>query len=182
MALDNQHIHGADALLAKLKAAMQYIQNDVPKVIGIEAVKHFKENFVNEGFDGNKWQNRKAKQQLQRTILTGQGSGDHLADSIDYRIEGSTIVIYTDKPYGQIHNEGGTITQQVTPKQRAFFWAKHKEAKEGGDTETAGQYKAMALCKQLTITVPKREFMGNSPQLNNKITNKITRDLTRLLT
>jgi len=177
MGLDNQNIHGADVLIRKLNAAKAYLQNDAPEVIGTEAVKHFKKNFVDEGFDGVKWASRKTKVKLQRKVLTGQGNGDHLGDSIDYRVEGRTIIIYTDKVYAQIHNEGGTIT--VTPKMKGYFWAMSKQAKEAGDTEMAEQYKAMALSKEITII--QRKFMGESPLLTNKIIDKIKRDLTRIL-
>jgi phage gpG-like protein len=177
MGLDNQNIHGADALVAKLKAAKLYLQNDAPEVIGTEAVKHFKQNFVNEGFDSDKWAARKTKVKLQRKILTGQGNGDHLGDSIDYRIEGKTIIIFTDKVYAQIHNEGGTI--KVTEQMKKYFWAMNYQAKAAGDTEMADQYKAMALSKQITIV--QRKFMGESPLLTNKIIDKIKRDLKRIL-
>lgn len=153
------------------------MQNDAPEVIGTEAVRHFKQNFVNEGFDGTKWASRKTKTKLQRKTLTGQGNGDHLGDSIDYRVEGRTIIVYTDKVYAQIHNEGGTIT--VTAKMRGYFWAMNKQAKEAGDTDMAEQYKAMALSTQITIL--QRKFMGESPLLTNKIIDKIKRDLTRIL-
>ena len=112
--MDNENIHGLDELNAKLEAAIEYFEKDVPVVIGVEAVKHFKQNFENEGFDGNKWAARK-------TIRTGSTNGQkilgksgELSESIDYKIEGGTITIYSDKPYAEIHNEGGIIT--VTPK------------------------------------------------------------------
>lgn len=178
MGLDNQNIHGADALVAKLKAAKLYLQQDAPEVIGDEAVKHFKQNFhEREGFDNQKWASRKTKVRLQRKILTGQTNGEHLGDSIDYRVEGRTIIIYTDKVYAQIHNEGGTIT--VTPQMRKYFWAMNMQAKEAGDTDMADQYKAMALSNQ--ITIQQRKFMGESPLLTTKIIDKIKRDLTRIL-
>lgn len=177
MPLDNKNIHGADALLKKLEAARHYLASDVNEVIGVEAVNHFKSNFANEGFDGNKWAARKTKLRLNKKVLTGQGGGDHLGDSIDYKVSGNTTTIYTDKIYGEIHNEGGTIT--VTPKMKKFFWAKSFEAKEAGEPDLQEQYKWMALSKKITIV--QREFMGESQQLNEKIIAKITRDLTRIL-
>lgn len=177
MGMDNNNIHGVDETLKRLEEARLYILNDVGTVIGVEAVNHFKSNFAAEGFDGNKWAARKTKLRLNKKVLTGQGSGDHLGDSIDYRVDGNTTVIYTDKPYGQIHNEGGEIT--VTPKMKKFFWAKSMEAKEAGDTDLQEQYKWMALSK--TITIKQRQFMGESSALNEKIISKITRDLTRIL-
>lgn len=177
MALDNNNIHGADDMIRRLQEAKLYLKEDVGEVIGVEAVNHFKNNFQEEGFDGNKWASRKTKVHLNKKVLTGQGGGDHLGDSIDYRVEGNSTIIYTDKEYAQIHNEGGEIT--VTPKMKRFFWAKSMEAKENGDADLQEQYKWMALSK--TIHIVKREFMGESNILNEKITAKIMRDLTRIL-
>lgn len=180
MSLDNKNIHGADEVLKRLEEAKQYLQQDVYEAIGIEAVRHFKMAFTDEGFtDKNltKWSARKTKTKLQRNILTGQGSGDHLADSIDYKTTPPTVTIFTDKEYAQIHNEGGEIT--VTTQMKKFFWAKHKEAKDGGDSEMAEQYKYMALAKK--ITIPKRQFIGNSETMMNKISEKVQRDLNKIL-
>lgn len=113
---------------------------------------------------------------LPKKTLTGQGSGDHLSDSIEYKIEGNSIIITTDRVYAQIHNEGGTIP--VTQKMKRFFWAKHKEAKENNNSELAEQYKYMALAT--TITIPKRQFIGNSTSMNNTITQKIKAHLTKI--
>ena len=180
MSLNNENIKGADELLKKLQEAKEYIQNDVPLVIGTEAVNHFKASFQNEGFTDaslQKWAARKSKRPggtNSQKILTKSGE---LGDSPDYRVEGNTVIIYSDKVYAQIHNEGGEIP--VTPQMKKMFWAKHYEAKEAGDTDAAEQYKCMALAKK--IVMPKREFIGNSQVLNEKIENKITKDLTRIL-
>ena len=175
--MDNENVKGADALIAKLKEAKLYISTQVQEVVGTEAVRHFKQNFKEEAYDGNKWEARKTKTSLDRKILTGQGSGDHLGDSIDYKVEGNTIIIYSDKVYAEIHNEGGEII--VTDKMKKFFWAKNKEAKDAGDSDLAEQYKYMALSKK--IVIPQRKFMDNSEKLNEKIISKITRDLSTIL-
>lgn len=180
MSLDNQNIHGADEMVRRLSEAKLYLADDVKTVVGVEAVNHFKGSFQNEGFtDSNlqKWASRKSKRAggtNSQKILTKSGE---LGDSIDYRVEGDTVIIYTDKVYAQIHNEGGEIT--VTPQMKKMFWAKMFEAKNAGDTGTAEQYKFMALAK--TIKIPKREFMGDSKQLVDNITSKIVRDLNNIL-
>lgn len=161
--LDNKNIHGADDLLRKLEAAKNYLLNDVQEVIGTEAVKHFKANFVNEGFDDNKWAARKTKVKLNKKILTGQGSGDHLSDSIDYKTEGNIITIYTDKVYAEIHNEGFDGQESVP---------EHERTRKGKKETVRAHSRHMVM--------PKREFMGPSDQLNQQITDKITRDLNRI--
>jgi phage gpG-like protein len=176
LGLDNKNIHGADDLLRRIAEAKEYLRTDAKEVVGTEAVKHFKNNFVEEGFDGQKWAARSGAVRLQKNILTGQGSGDHLGDSIDFRIEGEIIIIYTDKIYAEIHNEGGEIT--VTPKMKRFFWAKHHEYKEAGDTDIANQWKYMALSS--VIKIKQRKFIGQSNLLNDKIVAKLTTDLKRI--
>ncbi|MBL7818596.1 MAG: hypothetical protein JNL70_26590, partial [Saprospiraceae bacterium] len=52
-----------------------------------------------------------------------------------------------------------TITQTVTDRQRAFFWAKHYEAKAASQAVLAERWKRMALSKTLTIVMPQRQFM-----------------------
>lgn len=176
MGLDNQNIKGADEMIRKLQAMKSYINEDVPEIIGTEAVNHFKNNFQEEGFDGDKWESRRSQRQGStggQKVLTYSGE---LSESIDYRIQGTTIIIFTDKPYGEIHNEGGKIT--VTPKMKGYFFAKSKEAKENGEIELANQYKAFALSKE--IIIKQRKFMGQSPVLIGKITDRIKRDLTQI--
>jgi phage gpG-like protein len=180
MAVDNKNINGLDDVIRKLQNAKDYLQNKVPTVVGVEAVKHFKNNFQLEGFLNRvlkKWEARKIKRlgsTDNQKILSKSGE---LADSIDFRIQGNTIIIYSDKVYAQIHNEGGKIT--VTDKMRKYFWAMHYEAKQQSNTIAAEQYKGMALAK--IIVMPKRKYMGDSVVLDEAIVNKITRDLDKIL-
>jgi phage gpG-like protein len=177
MGNDNQNIHGIDDLTRRLQMVKHYIQFDVLEVLGIESVKHFKRNFQQEGFDGTKWETRKSKRSgstNSQKILTFSGE---LSESIDYRIEGNSVIISSDKPYAQIHNEGGRIT--VTDKMRKFFWAMHYKAKESSDTGMADQYKAFALSKEIVMI--RRKFMGESPELINNAADKIKRDLNTIL-
>ena len=178
--MDNENIKGLDDAIHRLSEAMQYVKEDLPDIIGIEGVKHFKNSFQQEGFEDRtvtKWASRKTKRTGStngQKVLTKSGE---LAESIDYRKEGSNVVFSTDKPYAELHNEGGEI--EVTPKMKAYFWAMHKQAKDAGDEDMADQYKGMALAKK--IVMPKRQFMGESQVLEEHITAKIERDLNRIL-
>lgn len=177
MGYDNQNIHGVDDLMRRLQEAKRYIQFDVLEVLGTEAVKHFKRNFEREGFDGDKWATRKSKRfgsTNSQKVLTFSGE---LSESIEYRIEGNTVIVYSDKPYAQIHNEGGKVT--VNDKMRKFFWAMHYKAKEAGEAEIADQYKAFALSKEIVMV--RRKFMGESQEYVNNAADKVKRDLTRIL-
>lgn len=180
MSLNNANVHGADELLAKLQAAKHYLENDVYEVVGIEAVKHFKQNFQEEGFVDkgvNKWAARTTKRTGSTNSQKVLSKTSELSESIDYSVAKPSVIIKTDKPYAQIHNEGGEIV--VTSKMKKYFWAMHHQAKEAGDTDLADHWKGMALAKK--IVMPKRQFIGDSEDLNNKIEAKIERDLTKIL-
>jgi phage gpG-like protein len=180
MGLNNKNIQGADELVAKLQAAKTYIRRDVFTVIGVEAVNLFKGNFQKEGFldkTVTKWQTRKTKRTGGTNSQKTLSKSGELADSIDFKIKGYTVTIYSDKVYAQIHNEGGKI--EVTQEMKKYFWAMYYNAKETNNTDQADQYKAMALSK--IIVMPKRSFMGNSETLNTNIIAKVSRDLNRIL-
>lgn len=177
--MDNANVHGVDEMIKRLNQAKLYIKEDVPEVIGTEAVRHFKKGFADEGFTDKslkKWASRKTKVTHGRGPLRG-GDAEGLEDSIVFKVEGNTITIYSDKVYGQIHNEGGTI--EVTPGMKAHFWKEYYAAKETGEAELMEQWKAMALAKK--ITIPQRQFIGESQVLIETITAKVLRDLTQIL-
>ncbi|OGX23343.1 MAG: hypothetical protein A3K54_00055 [Omnitrophica WOR_2 bacterium RBG_13_44_8] len=104
----------------------------LPQVIATEGQKHFEESFDKQGFTDKslkKWRRRRfgGKKTLKkggqskayseflrkdkgRAILVGhQGDkkGSHLKDSIRTTKTEKQVVFSTDKPYAQVHNEGG---------------------------------------------------------------------------
>ncbi|WP_346237752.1 phage virion morphogenesis protein [Niabella insulamsoli] len=174
--MSSQNIKGAAEMEAALLKAIDYIKNDVPIVIGQLAVDHFKEAFRKGGLANTKWESRKTPR---AGSTNAQGvlvlSGD-LMESIDYRIQGSTIIIYSDLLYAEIHNEGGEIT--VSVKMKKFFWAKHYEMKDAGNLDLAELYKRCALAKK--IVIPKRQFIGPDPELDQQVVDKITKDLDNI--
>lgn len=180
MAENNKNIHGVDEMIEKLTALKEYLQDDVYTVIGVEAQKHFRQNFEEEGFvdkSVEKWASRKTKRTGSTNGQKVMTKSSDLAESIDYEVRKPDVIIKTDKEYAQIHNEGGEIT--VTPKMRRYFWALHKQFKEAGDEDMADQYKGMALAKKLTM--PQRKFIGESQTMNDNIIAKILRDLNRIV-
>lgn len=171
-------IDGEDEFKMKLQQAMDFINNDIMDIIGIESVNHFKQSFEDEGFTDaslEKWESRKSKR-LTRNDQKTLSDTTELAEAIDYSVNGNEITIVNDKPYAQIHNEGGEIT--VTPKMRSFFIFKHYEALERGNDDVADMWKAMFFSD--TLTIPKRQFIGESEMLNTNIMEKIVRELDRI--
>lgn len=153
------------------------VREQVPTIIATEAVGYYKERFRKKDWDGQPW--KPAKNPPPRGSLMIRSS--QLVNSIHpSRITPSEVVISNEKPYARIHNEGGTVTQIPTPKQRRFFWAlEHKTnpgAWNGGgklDLSKTKEWGWAARAKKLTINIPRRKFMGHSPILFDRILDKI---------
>ena len=134
---------------AELKLALE---RKIPIKIAAVSVEHFKENFDKEGFVDKsltKWEEVKRRQSDKvkgaaktRRILTGSGN---LGRSIQSTIGRGTILIHSDLPYAEVHNEG----------------------------LRAGKGKG--------FTMPKRQFIGDSKELEDKIKNIIEQELDKIL-
>lgn len=162
------------------------------KDIKVEALDEFDRNFEREAFFNDKWARRKYNDDESRGLLIKTGN---FRRSITGRItDRDSVVIETTQPYAKIHNEGGTITVTRKMK-KYFWWkyititgSKRMKAgipityserfsrKKDGTlrntkrnrelTEEAEFYRAMALKKAGSkITIPKRQFIGNHPDL-----------------
>ncbi len=162
------------------------------KDIKVEALDEFDRNFEREAFFNDKWARRKYNDDESRGLLIKTGN---LRRSITGRItDRDSVVIETTQPYAKIHNEGGTITVTRKMK-KYFWWkyititvSKRMKAgipityserfsrKKDGTlrntkrnrelTEEAKFYRAMAMKKAGSkITIPKRQFIGNHPDL-----------------
>lgn len=130
----------------------RWFNNDLPDIVGVEAVNFFEESFQNEGFTDEilePWQEVKRRSNptrpdraaASRPILTG-ATGD-LGRSIEYssspgevRITANPTNVGSSKDYAAAHNEG---------------------------TKTAG--------RNNNVTIPKRQFVGESKTLDKKIDN-----------
>jgi phage gpG-like protein len=118
----NQHIEKLE------KNFEAFFEAAAPEIVGTIAVEHFKKNFQEEGFFGEKWQEVKRRQNTwtrkgktvknplkgaARThkILTG---GGNLGRSIEVKEAANRrAVVFTNpavfgsqEPYGRVHNEG----------------------------------------------------------------------------
>lgn len=157
--------------------------------IRTELTEEFDRNFERQGFFNEAWERRKSPVRPGGTILVDTGT---LRRSVRSRITGDGITFYTDLPYADIHNEGGEI--KVTPKMKRFFWAKHYEAtgafgrKKDGTKRNdkrnrrlsteAEFWKFLALKKAgTTIKIPRRQFLGNSPEVEEIVRKIIEEDI-----
>lgn len=146
-------------------------------IVGTEAVNFFKSSFDRQGFVEDrkiaKWKPRlpgfKARTGGATLVKTGR-----LKRSIRITYKSPGLVkVGTDVVYARIHNEGGVISQTLSAKQVKYFWYLFKST--GNET-----YKAIALAKRVTIHIPKRQFIGRSKFLDDRIGMILQRELLKV--
>ncbi len=133
---------------------------------------HYKSSFRTGGYvgDGSKWTRRKNTDQGRATLVQ---SGD-LRRSIIARNIGQHIIVSSDKPYAEIHNEGGIIVQIPTMRQRMYFSHLSNNAFASGNTGLGNMFARMSRAKKLTIPIPERQFMAISgDRIDLNLKNKI---------
>ncbi|MCG8713828.1 hypothetical protein G1L01_13390 [Tenacibaculum finnmarkense] len=140
---------------------------------GVIAVKFSKDRFRQSqknwvDTSQEKWTPRKQKRA--GSLLVGPGSG-RLKKSIRKISEGKYyVLIGTDVPYAQIHNEGGTI--KATARIRA-----HSRTRKGRNQPI----KVKAHTRQMNTKIPKRQFLGESAvlalRLENHMYDKVTDEI-----
>lgn len=197
-------------LLQKAAELNDFRHRKLPVLVGRTAKDHFQENFRQGGFvDGSvhPWQEAQRRKKGGKRASTKYGtllSGrNHLFSSIKYIPGDSCVTVTNDVEYAALHNNGGQITThpQVTSKMRKFAWAQYYQAagitkrmKAGGKKrkaieenlpEEALKWKRLALTTKETLdvkaTIPKRQFIGESRELNQKIENLIETNITNIL-
>ena len=186
-----------------VKDVEHLLSRKLPVAAGKIAKQHFQENFLKGGFVNgglHPWQPSKrlssggpGADSHYPTLLS---SRKHLFSSIGYTPGHAKVTVFNDVIYAPIHNEGGTITVPVTARMRRFAWAKYyslgggrngaQEGREGSknaNPDEAGKWKGLALTKKqaLTINMPRRQFMGDSAELTEKIAEYLEKELLKIV-
>ena len=136
----------------------------VMRALRVELKDEFDRNFERKGFFGKPW--KKSEHGL---IDTGD-----LRKSLGAENTDTSVTIFSDAEYAEIHNEGGKI--RVTEKMKKYFWARYAERKEE-------KWKAMALKKVGSyIEIPERRFVGDAPEVRKVVEEVLAEELEEWLT
>lgn len=176
----------------ELRTVIGRILKDIRIGIGDE----FDQNFERQAFFTKAWA-RRSPLRPGGYVLVDTGA---LRKSISSRSDESSITFYSDLPYAAIHNEGGEI--KVTARMKRYFRAKfyesmgmtkkqegkHRTLSDGGFyawtskmnlNPNAEFWRAMALMKEgKVIKIPKRQFLGMSPEVEQDVRRIIEDNLT----
>ncbi len=148
----------ADDLTKKLKTVSQEIRKECADVIAETATEYFKDSFKRKAFNGRSW-----KRTVKRTGSTLIESSNLMNSIRPTEVSENKVVIAAGNEkvgYARVHNEGGI--QYVKP---------HHRTVRGKRQQVRGySYKAT-----------KRQFMGESDDLNKLIIEKIERNLNQIL-
>lgn len=169
------------------------VRRRILRDIRVEVSQEFDRNFEREAFFGEAWRRRRGPVRGGGHLLVSTGA---LRRSVMSRSDETSVTFYSSLPYAAIHNNGGRI--RVTRRMRAFFWAKHREAVGGFGRRRDGSlsrsrrqarlsaeaefWRAMAL-KRVgdEIVIPRRRFLGASPELESGVRRIIDRNLEEYL-
>lgn len=166
----------------------------LPKILGAMAKSHFQEGFREGGFIDSSL--------IPWTPVHRFGSGAaaqygpllsgrlNLCNSLTYLPGHGRVTITNLAPYAAIHNSGGTLHPTVTDRMRNFAWRRYYDLGGGKKKETGQEdppeslrWKALALTtkKRLDVKIPKRQFIGPSVILSQKLNERIQDELLRVL-
>jgi phage gpG-like protein len=163
---------GDFGFIRTLKAFNALRQNDLPLLVGKLAQNHFLEGFVKGGHQTDAsesgWKERTTKDRSdkrnpdkQRAILVKSGHLRRSLALLEYKFD--RIVIGTRGiKYAEIHNEGGEV--RIPEHQHILSFGK-----KGFVRPKKASYQQKTSIKSHSFEMPKREFLGKSKKLDNKI-------------
>jgi phage gpG-like protein len=131
----------------------QYIANDLPRKVGVEGVRFFKQNFRNEGFTdqaNQPWPDVKRRTNpntkgVARTRKILHGETSELQNSLDYNADIAKVTFGSDLVYARVHNEG------------------------------------LRAGRGAGFTMKKRQFVGPSTTFDRQMVDQLTVDFNRIL-
>lgn len=145
---------------SRLKSKLTEIRLTALKAIEIEGKKSIQLNFIEQGRP--KWPGKFIDDG--RAILTGKTARLQSQINVVRDDNKSSVSIGSALPYSRIQQEGGQI--HITPKMRKYFWAKFKETSNP-------KWKALALTKKDSITIPARKYLAIPESDYGRIENSV---------
>lgn len=178
------------------------LKRKLPVKVGRMAKDHFQDNFRKGGFVNNglqRWPATKRQQSGSSAASANYGPllsrRNHLFNSIKYIPAAYRVRVLNEVLYATIHNEGGETHPKVTPAMRAHAWRMFYNAMRAGNAKggkkktkknvppEALKWKRLALTKKtrLTVKIPRRQFIGESAELNKRIQDTIETEIRNIL-
>lgn len=152
----------SDAINKHAKALARFMSRDFPEIVAQEGLNHFNSSFKNQGFtDTSKkgWQQRKTTDTRGRDITRYRKRGG--LNQYGRRTKGRAILTGHNTAGNKLKN---SLRADSNPN-RVKFYTYKKYAKYHNEGAKS---------------LPKRQFMGESKALDNKINRKTERELDKI--
>lgn len=144
----------------------QAIDHDLPIIIGNEAVRLFKKNFQDEGFFGKPWQQVKRRQTHTVKYKTKSGMRSRIVPKAKGAAGTRKILTGNTGDLGRSIKMKPQIAK-VTIYSDLPYSAVHNEGLRAG--------------RGKGFTMPRRQFMGDSPELHRVLREKIEKHLNKII-
>lgn len=145
----------------------------IPGRAAVVAVNFSKERFIRKNWVNTSrkaWPKRKEGRKGRGSLMVRTG---RLKRSIrKIRVTNQYILIGTDVPYAKVHNEGGKVEKSVTVREHQRRITRGRK----GGRATVKSHK-----RNVKLTVPKRQFIGQSAVLRRRIERLIEKDFKQAL-
>lgn len=179
-------------IFKKIKAIEAYLNKSVPSIIGVEAVNHFKKSFDDQGFTDKslvKWEDVQRRSSQSTWYGFSYGSTSPVPDNHPKR-KGAKKAWKQKKSGASTHfSPTATQTKILHSQQNSLKESiKWKPIKGGALVTASGAYAKllneggeMKVFGRSGHNMPKRQFMGSSQVLNQKIASMIKQDIINIL-
>jgi len=139
------------------------LMHNILSDMNVKLASEFHKNFSRKGFFTKKWPDRKNTKAL-GSLMTVTGV---LRGGIKSRVLGNGVEFSSDVPYAAKHNEGGTYHEKVREHTRR-------------NKKTGKSYRVKSFNR--TVIMPRRRFIGESPEVRHIIGDVIAKNATRYFT
>ena len=168
--------------LAEIK---KFQEEQLPKIIGVEAVNHYTESFVNEGFEDKevkKWPDVKRRNPANEWYGFSYRSNSAKPDAVETQHAASKKKGFTN--FSPEATKNKVLTGSTSElKNSIHFTVKSDRVTVGTDKPYAAVHQFGMSAKvfgKAAFTMKARPFIGNSQVLNEAIINKVQREITKL--
>lgn len=156
--------------------ALQRTFRAMPAAVGTMAVNFYKDRFRRQGWQDERfeaWKPRKGRPDRRRRALLVQSG--RLRRSIRViRSSFDSVTVGTDVPYARTHNEGA----RIAGVQSVRAHARRAHRRRG---RTVRAHEVAAHTRNVSFTIPQRQFMGPSKVLTKRIVMNLNKALERIL-
>jgi len=154
--------------LANFQINVKNAQGDLPRIAANEAARQFRKNFQDESFFGQKWEEVQRRQTKTVKYKTKSGKEKTKTVKRGKGADGSRKILT-----GRTADLGKSINIKIEPNKAIVYSDLPYSAAHNEGTRTAGRGR--------NTKIPKRQFIGNHPVVQDAILKEITKRMNQAL-